>query len=392
MDLDYSQLGFGTALAHLGEEAPVKGAVAPPIFQTSTFVFETMEELWNAMIEQPDGPDHHYSRISNPTTELAEKKIAHLEGTEACKLFGTGMGAISAGILTCVESGSHVIASDTCYGPARDFISKYLSRFGVTHTFVDGRCPEEYFDAIRPETTLIYMESPSSLIFRMQDVAAICKIAKEKGITTMLDNTYSTPIHFQPASVGVDLVVHSGTKYMGGHSDLTAGIICCTRERALAIVRNEIAYFGATMSSVPAWLLIRGLRTLPLRMKRAESTGNTVAAWIDDREEIDVVHHVGLPTYPQRDLVRQLLKGSGGLFSFEPKAQNREQVHAFCNALKLFGKGISWGGHESLVVASEVQPSGYSTPRWLVRLYCGLEEPQDLIADLEAALPLLTPR
>lgn len=391
MDLDYSELGFATALAHLGEEKPLRGAVAPPIFQTSTFVFDSLEELWAAMIDHPDGPDHHYSRISNPTTELAEQKIAHLEGTESCKLFGTGMGAISAAILSAVESGSHVLASDTCYGPSRDFIAKYLARFGVTHTFVDGRCVEEYLDQIRPDTTLIYMESPSSLVFRMQDVETICRVAKEKGVATMMDNTYNTPIHFQPAKVGVDMVLHSGTKYLGGHSDLVAGVLCCDRERALNIVRNEIAYLGATLSSFPAWLMVRGLRTLPLRIKRAESTGNTVAAWMDDRPEIEVVHHVGLPTYPQRALVEKLLKGTGGLFSFEPRVQNREQVHRFCNALKLFGKGISWGGHESLVVASEMQPSGYPEPRWVIRLYCGLEEPADLIADLSQAMHHLAP-
>lgn len=392
MDLDFSSLGIGTSIAHLGEEELIRGAVAPPLFQTSTFLFDTIDDLWNAILEAPDGPNHHYSRISNPTTELAEAKIAHLEGTESCILFGTGMGAISAAILSCVESGSHVITVDTCYGPSREFIANYLVKFGVSHTFADGRNLEEILDAVRPETTLIYLEAPSSLAFRMQDIEAVCKFAKGRGITTMMDNTYNTPIHCQPAKLGVDMVVHSGTKYLGGHSDLTAGVLCCSRERALKLIRNEVAFLGAKISTLPAWLLVRGLRTLPLRMQRANSTGNLVASWIQAQPEIDVVHHLGLPTYPQREMVERYLSGTASLFSFEPKVQDKEQVHAFCNALKLFGRGISWGGHESLVVCMPLPLTSEAEPRWVIRLYCGLEEPEDLIADLKSAMPLLTPR
>jgi cystathionine beta-lyase len=385
MDLD-RELGLNTLLQHLGEEEKIRGAVTPPLFQNSLFLFDTMEDLLDNMVNHPAGPKHHYSRISNPTVDLVETKIAMLEGTEACKVFGTGMGAISAAIMSCVKAGSHIVASDTCYGPVRDFVSKYLERFGISYTWVDGRCVEEFYDAVRPETSMIYLETPSSLFFRLQDVEPIAKFARERGITTIMDNTYNTPLHMKPASLGVDMVVHSGTKYFGGHSDLTAGVVCCSSERAEQIIRGEIAYFGAVLHPFSAWLMHRGLRTLPLRLPRHEQTGNSIAAWLEDRPEVDVVHHLGLPSYPQRELVKKMMSGTGGLFSFEPKVQDEAKVMAFCNALKLFGRGISWGGFESLVVAINCQPLGYSEPRWVVRLFCGFEDPEDLIADLEQAL------
>jgi cystathionine beta-lyase/cystathionine gamma-synthase len=385
MDLD-SGFGLDTLLQHFGEDEKIMGAVTPPLFQNSLFLFPTMQELHRAMAENPASHPHHYSRISNPTVDLAEKKIAMLEGTDACKLFGTGMGAISAAIMSCVQTGSHFLAPDTCYGPVRDFVSRYLDRFGVTYSWVDGRCPEQFFEAVRPETSVIYLESPSSVFFRLQDIGAIAKFARERGIATIMDNTYNTPLHMKPASLGVDMVVHSGTKYFGGHSDLTAGVLCCSQERCEKIIRGEIAYYGAVLHPFTAWLLHRGLRTLPLRIPRHEQTANSVAAWLDDRDEIGAVHHLGLPTYPQRELMKKMMSGTGGLFSFEPKAQDEAKVMAFCNALKLFGRGISWGGFESLVVALQAQPSGYDSSRWVVRLFCGLEDPADLIADIEQAL------
>ncbi|CAN5507162.1 bifunctional L-alanine/L-glutamate racemase [soil metagenome] len=381
--------GLGTRLAHLGEEDRPNGAVVGPIFQNSLFTFDTVAELMDAMIREPNGPRHHYSRISNPTLEVAERKIADLEGAEACKVLGCGMAAITNAIFSTVQAGSHIILPDTAYYPARVFVDKYLGRFGITHTLVTGTCPDEIFDAIRPETSLIYLESPSSALFRMQDVPAITKVAREKGITTVIDNTYATPIFFNPLALGVDMVCHSATKYMGGHSDVTAGAVCASRERIERMVRDEIMLFGNVLHPFPAWLLTRGLRTLELRVKRHEATANEVAAWLEDQPEIARVHHISLPSYPQRDLYQKMFRGSGGLFSFEPKEQSKEKVYAFCDALTLFQRGISWGGHEALVVPLPVQPIDYSEPRWIVRLYCGLEEPRDLMGDLQNVMPML---
>jgi cystathionine beta-lyase/cystathionine gamma-synthase len=291
--------------------------------------------------------------------------------------------------MACVEQGSHIVAADTCYGPVRDFVSKYLARFGVTHTWVDGRSVEDFADAIRPETSLVYLESPSSLFFRMQDVRGVAQVAKDRGIATIMDNTYNTPLHMNPAEFGVDYVCHSATKYFGGHSDLTAGVVCCDAERADQLLRNEVAYFGAVLHPFAAWLIMRGLRSLSMRLKRHEATANVVAGWLENRPEVEVVHHLGLASFPQRDLVARDLRGTGGIFSFEPKEQATEKVFAFCDRLRLFGRGISWGGHESLVVAQHCAPSDYKEPRWVIRLFCGIENPEDLIADLEQAIPAL---
>lgn len=383
--------GFGlhTMLAHLGEEESPRGAVVPPIYQNSLFVFPTMEELLDAMSNRPGGPDHHYSRISNPSMEVVERKLAHLEGADDAKVFGCGMAAISAAIMSTVRSGAHVVTVDTAYGPVRSFLDQYLGRFGVTHTLVTGNSTEELLDAIRPETTTVYLESPSSMLFRMQDLEPITKVCRERGVTTIIDNTYNTPLHLQPHAWGVDLVCHSATKYLGGHSDITGGVVTGSAERMRKMHRNEVSYFGAALHPFPSWLMNRGIRTLALRVKRHEQTANAVASWLEAQPFVERVHHVGLESHPQRDLVHKYLKGTGGLFSFQPKVQDKHRVFAFCNALNLFQKGISWGGHESLVVALPVQPADYPAAKWTIRLYTGLEEPEDLIADLAAATPNL---
>jgi len=383
------ELGLNTHLAHLGEDEKIKGAVVPPIFQNSLFLFDQTEDLLDCIGRMNKGLPYHYSRICNPTVELAQKKIAQLEGTDDCLLTGSGMAAITVAVMSCVKAGAHVIAVETAYKPLRTFLSDVLPRFGVTHTLVDGRCPEEVLDAIRPETTLIYLETPSSAMFRLQDLETISKVAREKGITTMIDSTYASGVLMNPHRLGVDIVVHSATKYMGGHSDLTAGAICASQERIDHMLLDGIQHFGSTLHPFSAFLLTRGLRTLTLRMKRHQETANTIAAWLEDRPEVEVVHHLGLPSFAQRDLFRRQFNGAGGLFSFEPKSQDREKVVAFCDALKLFGRGVSWGGFESLVIPLAVAPSDYAEPRWCIRLYCGIEEPQDLLRDLEAAIPLL---
>ncbi len=377
--------GIGTLLSHFGEESKPHGSVVPPIYQNSLFVFDKMDELISAMTQRLDGPDHHYSRISNPSVEVAERKLAVLEGADKAKAFGTGMSAITNAILSTVASGSHVVTLDTAYGPVRQLLRDYLPRFGVSHCLVGGVNTDEVIDAIRPETTCLYLESPSSLLFRMQDIARIATAAKEKGVTTIIDNTYNTPLHFQPHSVGIDLVCHSATKYLNGHSDITGGFVSGNASRMEKFLREEVALIGGLMAPFPAWLLTRGLRTLKVRLKAHEATANTVASWLEARPEVERVHHLGLDSFAQRELVRSQLKGTGGLFSFEPKFQTQQEVYRFCDALQIFQRGISWGGHESLVVAAHVQPSDYSQPRWIIRLFCGLEEPEDLVADLAQA-------
>jgi cystathionine beta-lyase len=388
MELE-NEPGHNTILQHFGEEEKLKGAVAPPIFQNSLFVFDTVDELFDAMIKHPAGPDHHYSRISNPTIEIAEKKIAKLEGTDGCKITGCGMAALSIAIMSCVEQGSHVVAIDTGYGPVKTLLTDYLSKFGVTHTFVNGCEVAELEAAIRPETTAIYLESPSSLVFQMQDMEAIAKIARGRGIATICDNTYNTPLHMQPHKIGIDVVCHSATKYLGGHSDIMAGAVCANQERIDKMIRQEIALLGSILHPFQSWLLNRSLRTLEFRLKRHEETANFIAAWLERQPEVERVNHISLPSFRQRDLYLKMMSGSGGLFSFEPANQDPNKIKAFVDSLKLFQRGVSWGGFESLALCMPVSPIGYPEKRWIVRLFCGLEDAEDIQADLQQALHLL---
>jgi cystathionine beta-lyase/cystathionine gamma-synthase len=213
-------------------------------------------------------------------------------------------------------------------------------------------------------------------------------VTREKGIATIMDNTYSTPLYQNPIAMGVDIVVHSATKYIGGHSDLTAGAICTTDERMQRMIREEVNLFGSILAPFQAWLLTRGLRTLALRLKQHETNGNAVAGWLSQRPEVEQVNHVSLPDFPQRGLFTKQMRGSGGLFSIVPRCQDGVRVVRFVEALNLFSLGVSWGGFESLVVPIQLQPLGYDAPIWIVRFFCGLEDAPDLIADIERALAM----
>lgn len=385
--MDPEGLRTDTLLQHLAEKPKGMRAVAPPIYQTSLFVYERAEELMGLLQAPPeDGTDFQYSRVGNPNTRMLEKKIAMLEGTDDCRVFGSGMAAISAAILSSVNTGGHIVSVDTVYGPSRGFMSQYLERFNIGVTYVDGLYPESVLDAIKPETQLVYLESPSSIVFRLQDLEAITKETRARKITTLFDNTYSTPLYQQPAAMGIDLIAHSASKYLSGHSDVVAGALCGDSDRMERIFQNEVPYLGAILPPFPAWLMLRGLRTIKLRVKAHEESANTVAAYLESHSLIAKVNHVSLRSFPQRDLYLKQMKGSGGLFSFEPKFQGREEVLSFVNSLKVFQIGVSWGGFESLVVPQLVQPMGYSEPTWVVRLFCGLEDVRDLISDLDQAL------
>lgn len=376
-----------TILQHLGEESKTKGAVVPPLFQNSTFVFDTWDEFTAASTHQVGGP-YHYSRMTNPTCEIAETKIAALEGTERCKLFVSGMSAITTAILASVRAGSHVVCVDACYGPTKQFVSDYLSKFGVTTTFVVGEDPQEIFDACRPETTLIYLESPTSIVFRMQDLEAIGKFAKERGIATAIDNTYSSPLYQNPAKFGIDYVLHTGSKYLGGHSDLIAGALCCSEEKINEIMVHELPVLGHALPPFPAWLIARSLRTIHLKLRAVcESTAH-VANWLSGRPEVDKVFYAGADDHPQKALRDKQMSGFPGLVTFRPRRQDETWLRKMTESTRLFRLGVSWGGHESLIVPLEFQALDWSSKSWLVRLYCGLENPLDLTDDLSQAFNL----
>lgn len=380
-----------TLLQHHGEEEKFQGAVVPPIFQNSLFVFDDAEEL-AGLLQSPDTPNRHvYSRVTNPTLDIVCRKLAMLEGTDAALVTSSGMAAISGALLSVVEAGAHVVAIDTCYGPAKLFLTNYLPRFGVTTTYVDGRDACELIEALRPETKAVYLESPSTALFRLQDFQTISNECRARGITTICDNSYCSPIYQNPAKNGIDIVVHTASKYLGGHSDIIAGAICASNEAIGRLMRpdGEIPLLGTVLAPFPAWLMLRGLRTLKIRVETHARTANEVARWLVERSEVERVHHTGLDSYPQSELRDRQMLGTGGLLSFEPRVQSQAKIYEFVNQLRIFQRGVSWGGFESLAIPLTVQPGDFPQPRNLVRLYCGLEDVRDLIADLEQAITTL---
>lgn len=326
-----------------------------------------------------------YSRVGNPTLDVAARKIAALEHTESALLFASGMAAITSGMLSVLSHGGHVVYVDTIYGPSKHFIEEWLPRFGISCTAVDGRSSDEVIGACKPETQLIYLESPSSIVFRLQDLRTICDAAKQKGIATLIDNSYASPLFQQPADLGVDLVIHSATKYISGHSDVVAGVVAGSRERMTRIMEQEGQWLGALLPPFPAWLLLRGLRTLPIRMKAAQETGNIVGAFLATRPEVETVFHVGSSDFDQKALRDQQMSGTSSLLSFRPKVQDLDRIKAFIHDLKIFQIGVSWGGFESLALPIPLVP-GDSPSDWVIRIYCGLEDVKDICEDLAQSL------
>ncbi len=374
---------LATLIQHLGEEEPFPyGAVVPPLVQTSLFTARTLRERHASA--QQEGI-YFYSRVSNPTVELAERKIAALEGTERALLFASGMGAISAAILTFVRAGEHVICVESVYPPTRTLLAEWLMRFGIETSFVDGTALQAFEAAWRPNTRLVYLESPTSLSFQLQDLQAVASWARERGILTLCDNSWATPLFQNPHALGIDIVLHSASKYLGGHSDLIAGVVAGRAERLQAVARTR-ELIGSILEPFSAWLLIRGLRTLAVRMERLQQSGLQVARWLAEQPFVAQVNHPGLPTHPQHALAQRQMRGYGSLFSLRTVPITDEQAYTFTDHLRLFRFGPSWGGHESLMIGwAEGEPNEQGMRPWFFRLYVGLEHPDDLIRDLQQA-------
>lgn len=376
-----------TILQHLGEEEKPHGAIVPPLYQNTLFAFESMAE-YEAAYDLSRQGTHLYTRVSNPTVEIVEKKLAQLEKTERAKLFSCGMSAMSAAIMSCVQAGDHVLAVDTCYGPTKQLLTEYLPKFGVTATFCEGSCPQAFCEKIQPNTKLIVVESPSSFLMKVQDLEAISREARARGISTVIDNSCATPLFQNPGDFGIDLIVHSVTKYLSGHSDVIAGAICTSKERMTRILNHELALLGGCISPFNAWLILRGMRTLSLRMQASQSAGNDFSRWLTEQPEVESVFHTGLPENPQRALIDKQMRGSGSLMAVVFKDGDRDRVHAFVNALDLFALGVSWGGFESLAVAADMHPIGWHEKRTVVRFYIGLEHLDDLKSDFRQAVQM----
>lgn len=389
--------GFETLCAHFGED-PTRyaGAAVPPLYQNSLFTSPDTDAFLHRTARHPEVYD--YTRVANPTTDILEAKLAVLERMEAARCFGSGMAAVSGAILHGVRSGDHVIAVDSVYGPARMFLSDYLARFEVSVTYVPGTDPQQFADALRPNTRLFYLESPSSLIFQIQDLRAVCTLARERGILTVMDNSWASPYFQNPAEFGVDLVLHSATKYLGGHSDLVAGVVMGSAAAIKSLRCDEGCLLGGVLDPFAAWLMLRGLRTLPIRLERHQQNALAVAHFLEAHPRVARVFYPGLPSHPQYALAQSQMRGSSGLFSFALKDGDRAAACAFVDRLRYFGIAVSWGGYESLAIPSTLPQDPGESPAvpgvmamggkfvWGARLHIGLETVEDLLEDLESAL------
>ena len=370
------------------------GSVVPPIYQNSLFTFDGWDEIDKAFDHKNSA--HIYSRLMNPTVEVAEKKIAALCRGEKAKLCASGMAAITSAILHCVNAGDHMITLKDIYGPATTFISTYLvPKFNVEVTFVDGRNVSAFEEAIQDNTTLIYLESPASLTLTLQDIRAISKLAKKYNIKTVIDNTWASPIFQKPLTMGIDIEVHSVSKYLAGHSDIVAGVVVSDRQTTDAILNKEHELLGAKMAPFEGWLVLRSLRTLSIRMKAIQAHTMAVASFLENHSMVRKVYYPGLKSFEQYDLGKAQMTGYSGLLSFELNTDDLLSIKTFVNGLKLFSLGVSWGGHDSLVYApaisylKELPPEKFKAMgivMGLIRISVGLEDPEDLIADLKNGL------
>ncbi|MGW5682226.1 trans-sulfuration enzyme family protein [Nonomuraea sp. NPDC003754] len=376
----------------LGEDAPwTLGAVNPPIYENSLFTFETVGDLAEAIKDEDER--YVYWRGTNPTVDLAQRKLAALERAERAKCFGSGMGAISATISSLVSAGDHVLVLGAIYGPTTQFL-RYLEKFGVTHTHVGD--PAGLDSAIRENTRVLYFESPSYMSYRLVDIAEVTRWAAGHGLVSVMDNTWSTPLFQKPLTMGVDLVIHSLSKYVGGHSDLVGGVVAGSAELIRPIALTEYQLYGAAMSPHDAAKVIKGLRTLPVRMAAHQERGLAVAAFLDKHAAVRAVHHPGLPSHPDHELAARQMSGFSSVFGFEVDSDDRRAVAAFLDGLRAFRIGVSWGGFESLVIAPAltIEESVRATmgiPVGLVRLSVGLEPADTLIEDLALALEGVVP-
>jgi len=363
-------------------------AVAPPIIKTSNFCFATVDQMRENIHKEFEVP--FYTRGVNPTVTILRAKLAALEQTEDALITSSGCAAISASVFSALSAGDHAICVQNCYSWTNTLLNTLLKRFDVEVTMVDGTDLNNFRDALRPNTKLIYLESPTSFMMELQNIEAVAQLAKQHGITTILDNSYSTPLYQKPATLGIDIVVHSASKYLGGHSDLIAGVICSSKERIRTIFETEFLTFGGIITPDNAWLMLRGLRTLPLRLKHISESTAQIVQYMEHHPKVDKVLWPFAKDFPQLTLAKKQMKNAGGLFSFTLKTDEIPKVDAFCNALKYFLLACSWGGYESLVFPASVLYDSFNNnkvlPYNLIRMYVGLEEPEVLIVDIEKAL------
>jgi len=367
------------------------GPVATPIYQTASF-----EVTDNDQQVRATSTDMFYTRYGNPTHTVAERAIAELEGADAALLFASGMNAITTSMLSLLKSGDHVVAQRDIYGGATKFFSQWLPKFGIETTFVDTVEYDQHARAIQPNTKLLYLESPTNPTLRVVDLRKVTALAKQHNLITFIDSTFGTPINQRPADFGVDLIMHSGTKYFAGHSDLICGIVA-GRQELVQKIHETRTTLGGTMDPHAAWLLLRGIKTLAVRVQRQNDNALRVARFLAQHPKVRRVHYPFLEGHPQRALAMEMMHGGGGVLSFEVDGTG-DDARRLSEALHLFTLAPSLGGVDSLVTIPVLTSHGMisaehrqkmGVTEQLIRLSVGIENADDLIADLEQALTVV---
>ncbi len=382
-----------TKLVHSGRHPErFEGVVNPPVFHASTILSPSLED-WERKIEEraKEIPGTYYGRGGTPTTRALEEALAELEGAHRCVVFSSGLAACTGALLAYLAAGDHVLLSDSVYGPTRGVATRLLKRYGVDATFYDPLIGARIADLIRPNTKVIYVESPGSLTFEVQDIPAIADVAHGHGITVIMDNTWGTPLYFKAFDHGVDVSIQAATKYVVGHSDAMLGTVSCTKE-AWPKLKSTHYDLGQTAGPDDIYLAQRGLRTMGVRLKQHWETGLRLADWIARRPEVERVLHPALPGDAGHTLWKRDFKGACGLFGVVLKPVDPEAFRSFIDGLQLYGLGASWGGYESLIMPFEPHRSATKWPHegLCFRIHAGLEHPDDLIADLAAGFERLT--
>ncbi len=380
MDISY-------IINELGEEREQYfNAIVPPIMQTSNFAFNKVGDLRKAFADEYS--TYLYSRGLNPTVDILRKKLAALDGAEDCLVFNSGVSATFAAVMANVKSGDHIVSVNNPYTWTKRLFNVILPRFGVTTTYVDGTSIENFERAVLPNTTVIYLETPNSWNYAIQDLKAVAELAKSENIITIVDNSFCTPLYQRPIELGIDLSMQTATKYISGHSDTLGGVLCGKKEMMEKIYNSEYNTAGIAISPFNAWLLLRGLRTLPMRLEHITKTTWKVLEYLKQHPKVEEVLFPFDKDFPQYELAKQQMSGACGLISFYIKANTIDEVEQFCESLQHIKMAVSWGGHESLIIpkCAGIKREKFNAAlkdHRMMRLYVGLEEAEYLIGDLE---------
>ncbi len=395
--MDTRNKGFNTKLVHAWIKEDALGSVVTPIYQTSTFAFRDAQQGADRFAGIEKG--YIYTRIGNPTTDALEENVAQLENGFGATAMASGMGAVSTVYLALLSSGDHIVSTDSVYGPSRGLMEKHMSRFGVQSSYVDTSDLDNLRRAIRGNTKLVYIESPSNPAMAVTDLAGAAELAHAAGALLVVDNTFASPHLQKPLNLGADVVLHSVTKFINGHADVVGGIVVAKTEALHKKLRAMLINLGANMDPHQAYMVSRGLKTLALRVERAEENARKVAPWLEAHPQVAWVRYIGLPSHPQHELAKRQMTGFGSMIAFELKG-GLEAGRILMDNVHLAGLAVSLGGVETLIShpASMTHASMARADRLaagitdgLVRISVGIEDVADILSDLQQALDLVGP-